>query len=264
MKRSVLLLVLLNALTLSVQSQRTFTSTYQPMTYSELAAPLYEAQMAHNLAMTRINELKEYVAYVLDQSIDDILRNQMNSDYYTLDFLTKKLNSNGVSRELNNAIKESELSINSHINSYNSRVEEYQKQQRNSSYGYDLSQEPKNNLGKTYYSMSREWPDITFVERTDEGYNLYVTGEDGIYYFFYFKNEILKRETAIVESKDGFSRQFYDSTRKAFYDAGNYKNMDWGENQTVFYYSYFKITLSFYYSASDGVYVSAIEYSYLH
>lgn len=264
MKRFFLLFVLFSAFTLQVKSQRVYTSTFEPMTYSELAAPLYDAQRAHNQARTKINDLIECVAYVLEQPIDDVLRNQMNSNYNTLNNLSKNLNTNGVSRELNRAISETERLINSQIISFNSRVEEYQNKQRNSSYGYSSSQEPRNNLGKTYLNMSREWPDMTFVERTEEGYNMYVAADDDIYYIFYFMNEILKRETAIVESKDGFARQYYDSLRKAFYNAKSYNNVDWGENQTVFYYSNFKISMYYYYSNSDGVYVSALEYSYLY
>ena len=234
------------------------------MTYSEYAAPLYEVQRVHNRIQSKINELKDYVAYVLEQPIDNTLRDQMNSDYYTLDYLSKQLNSYGVSRELNSAINELERSINSHINSYNNRVEEYQKQQKNNYYQSSTVQEPKNNLGKTYLSLSREWPGLSFLQKTEDGYNVYGTGEDGNFFVFYFKNEILKKECVIVESRDGFARQFYDSMRNSFYNSKNYKSVDWGEYMTTFYYSYFQIELFYYYYAKDGTTGCSMEYKYLN
>ena len=122
-----------------------------------------------------------------------------------------------------------------------------------------FAQEPGNNLGKSYFTISADDPGMMFIEKNDEGLYVYGSGEDGMFSLYYFKNDILIKEGLLVITDDGFAREFYDTMRETFYKKKGYKDIYMTEDKTIFYYSIFKVTLT-YNTRNNGDHISYIEY----
>lgn len=125
-----------------------------------------------------------------------------------------------------------------------------------------LAQEPGNNLGKSFATMKSDWPDMRFVEKSEGIYDMYVSIDEGAYYMFFFQNNVLKKEALLLDSQDGFAKEYHDAVRNAFMKNKNYRKVDQDDGITIFYYSYFKISL-LYEVLSDGTQRFIMEYNYL-
>ena len=79
---------------------------------------------------------------------------------------------------------------------------------------------------------------------------------------FFFQNNVLKKEALLLNSRDGFAKEYHDAVRSAFMKNKNYRKADQGDGITIFYYSYFKISL-IYEVLSDGTQRFIMEYNYL-
>ena len=124
---------------------------------------------------------------------------------------------------------------------------------------YVFAQEPGNSLGKSYFEISKEDPEIMFIEKNDDGLYVYGSGDDGMFCLYYFKNDILVKEGLLVITDNGFAREFYDTMRETCYKRKDYKDLYISENKTVFYYSVFKITLT-YNTKNNGEHIGYMEY----
>lgn len=138
MKKIVLVIALLLCTFSAFPQYIGFTPTYTPTSTSdwaliyaiarEASANRARKSEAINNALSVISKMKQYIAEILGQNIDETLRNQLNWDYSTLDEIAKHLRQG----EYTNDIRESLLwvsdDINDNIVAYNNRVAEIRKQ----------------------------------------------------------------------------------------------------------------------------------------
>lgn len=96
--------------------------TYTPQSFDSYARPFQEYARAFRQAEAQIIELTNIVINALAENIDDIARQDFNSDYTHLQSLSKNLHQNGLSQNIWSEINSVRASINNHIVSYNERV----------------------------------------------------------------------------------------------------------------------------------------------
>ncbi len=75
--------------------------------------------------------------------------------------------------------------------------------------------EPATNIGKSLSEMKAKFPELRFVEHTANGDN-YQDGytKDGISVFFTFRSNRVISECLMVQSKDGFAKDWFDELRE--------------------------------------------------
>lgn len=122
---------------------------------------------------------------------------------------------------------------------------------------------PGNNLGKSLYTMKKEFPELRYL-RTDDKGDFYEDGypEDGIAMFFYFKNNAVIEECMICESTDGFSKMWYDELWKTFSSKYSYAITENTYHSKIFDFKTFKIRLIFY--SENGKNTALIVYEPKH
>ncbi len=107
-----------------------------------------------------------------------------------------------------------------------------------------FSQEPGCNIGKSLVTMKQEFPDLRYV-KTDSKGDEYEDGypQDGIAFFFYFKNGYVIEECMICQSNDGFPYMWYGSLVKSFTKKYNYALVANEMNYKKFMFSYFYVNI---------------------
>ena len=128
------LLTALMALSFVSLGQIVVNSRFKPFSIGELMAPVQEYSRAHDKANAQINELINFVVNALGQNIDETLRSQLNSDYNSLTYISKYLNTNGLYKDIWADIDYMRTDITKHIVEYNNRIaiaqQEYEEEMR--------------------------------------------------------------------------------------------------------------------------------------
>lgn len=80
-----------------------------------------------------------------------------------------------------------------------------------------FAEEPGTNLGKTLAQIKSEFPDLRFFKETSKGTE-YIDGDpsEGIVGFFTFRSNRVVEECFIVQSDNGFARDWYNSLVNKF------------------------------------------------
>lgn len=105
--------------------------------------------------------------------------------------------------------------------------------------------EPKNNLRITLSQLKLRFPNLTYC-KTDERGDLYSDGQpkdDAAVIYFHIKRNKVTEEAMIIQTNDGFPKDWYDKTVNAFLMKGGYIFSDVNENDVKLTYSYFDIYL---------------------
>ena len=133
MKKLALLTVLM-ALSFVSLGQIVVNSRFKPFSIGELMAPVQQYSRAYDKANAQINELINFVVNALGQNIDATLRSQLNSDYNSLTYISKYLNTNGLYKDIWSDIDYMRTDITKHIVEYNNRIataqQEYEEEMR--------------------------------------------------------------------------------------------------------------------------------------
>lgn len=120
------------------------------------------------------------------------------------------------------------------------------------------SNEPKNNLGSSIYSMKQKFPELRYIKTDNKG-DQYQDGypKNGVGTFFYFKNNILIEESLVCKGRNGFPYDWYKSMVEIFEEKHPNKgiNHDYGKE---YIFSTFKVYLI--YGSNDGVNYAFVTY----
>lgn len=105
---------------------------------------------------------------------------------------------------------------------------------------------PGNNLGKSLLTMKQEFPELRYLG-SDENGDLYQDGyiEDGIFYLFRLKNNIVVEECMVVDSNDGFSEMWFNELWKSFASKYPYAVKVNKAYSKLFDFNSFKILMTF-------------------
>ena len=115
-----------------------------------------------------------------------------------------------------------------------------QRSQKNKAIG----EEPKNNLNRSLSELKQKFTELKFIG-TDEKGDQYSDGTptDGIGVFFYLKNNYVIEEAMVVQSNDGFAKEYFKTISNSFIQAGNYLDSNFTNERNRFIYSYFYIDI---------------------
>lgn len=119
---------------------------------------------------------------------------------------------------------------------------------------------PQNNLGKSLYTMKREFPELRYLGKDNAG-DRYQDGytEDGISLYFLLRNNVVVEECMICDSYDGFSQMWFNEMWKSFSSKWPYAVKVNNPYSKEFDFGSFKIILAF--GRENGVNRALIKYS---
>lgn len=104
--------------------------------------------------------------------------------------------------------------------------------------------EPKNNLGRTFSYIKTEWQDLRFV-KNNNGREVWGVTEEGNSFIFTFENGVVVEECMMIESNDGFAREWYNAMLQSFQKT-SYRSVKRTSDGYTFHYSYFDIKVMYF------------------
>ena len=107
-----------------------------------------------------------------------------------------------------------------------------------------IGEEPKNNLNSSLSELKQKFSELKYIS-TDEKGDQYSDGTptDGIGVFFYLKNNYVIEEAIVVQSNNGFAKEYFRTISNSFIQAGNYLDSSLSSEKKRFIYSYFYIDI---------------------
>ena len=104
--------------------------------------------------------------------------------------------------------------------------------------------EPQNNLGRSFNYMMSEWQDLKFINNNN-GREVWGVTEEGSSFIFTFENGVVVEECMMVESNDGFAKEWYNAMLQSFQKTGYHSLIRTSDGYT-FHYSYFDIKIMYF------------------
>lgn len=98
------------------------SQVYKATTLQERMAPAILYKQAHDEVASQISELIEYVINILSQDIDDAMRDDMNSEFRSLQALAERLAKYGLSQEIRTSYATHKSRIQKKVVEYNNRI----------------------------------------------------------------------------------------------------------------------------------------------
>ena len=116
--------------------------------------------------------------------------------------------------------------------------------------------EPATNIGKSLIEMKVKFPELRFLEHTTNGDN-YQDGytKDGISIFFTFKGNRVISESLMVESNDGFAKEWYEELKE-----GMIPGVQSVYNERDIHQLYSTFTCHLYFTVDFGKYCTSLYY----
>lgn len=98
------------------------SQVYKATTLQERMAPAILYKQAHDEVASQISELIEYVINILSQDIDDAMRDDMNSEFRSLQALAERLAKYGLSQDIRASYATHKSRIQKKVVEYNNRI----------------------------------------------------------------------------------------------------------------------------------------------
>lgn len=119
--------------------------------------------------------------------------------------------------------------------------------------------EPQNNLGRSFNYMMSEWQDLRFINNNN-GREVWGVTEEGNSFIFTFENGVVVEECMMVESNDGFAREWYNAMLQSFQKT-SYRSLTRTSDGYTFHYSYFDIKVMYFsdYSGNTAMLLYTID-----
>lgn len=119
--------------------------------------------------------------------------------------------------------------------------------------------EPQNNLGRSFNYMMSEWQDLRFINNNN-GREVWGVTEEGNSFIFTFENGVVVEECMMIESNDGFAREWYNAMLQSFQKT-SYRSLTRTSDGYTFHYSYFDIKVMYFsdYTGNTAMLLYTIE-----
>ena len=119
--------------------------------------------------------------------------------------------------------------------------------------------EPQNNLGRSFNYMMSEWQDLRFI-KNNNGREVWGVTEEGNSFIFTFENGVVVEECMMIESNDGFAREWYNAMLQSFQKT-SYRSLTRISDGYTFHYSYFDIKVMYFsdYTGNTAMLLYTIE-----
>ena len=119
--------------------------------------------------------------------------------------------------------------------------------------------EPQNNLGRSFNYMMSEWQDLRFINNNN-GREVWGVTEEGNSFIFTFENGVVVEECMMIESNDGFAREWYNAMLQSFQKT-SYRSLTRTSDGYTFHYSYFDIKVMYFsdYTGNTAMLLYIIE-----
>lgn len=119
--------------------------------------------------------------------------------------------------------------------------------------------EPQNNLGRSFNYMMSEWQDLRFINNNN-GREVWGVTEEGNSFIFTFENGVVVEECMMIESNDGFAREWYNAMLQSFQKT-SYRSLTRISDGYTFHYSYFDIKVMYFsdYTGNTAMLLYTIE-----
>ena len=119
--------------------------------------------------------------------------------------------------------------------------------------------EPQNNLGHSFNYMMSEWQDLRFINNNN-GREVWGVTEEGNSFIFTFENGVVVEECMMIESNDGFAREWYNAMLQSFQKT-SYRSLTRTSDGYTFHYSYFDIKVMYFsdYTGNTAMLLYTIE-----
>ena len=117
-----------------LSAQVTINSRFRAFSYEEMVRPLEAMERAYNDIENSINELTEYIIYVLSQNIDEQMREEMNIEYESIRTIYSHLRENGNIQYARHAYNRIRERVQNKVVSYNNRIAHENQRRREKEY----------------------------------------------------------------------------------------------------------------------------------